>query len=71
MASLKTRFGNKLKSLRTQKGLIQEQLADATELSIESISNIERDIFGPRFNNLEKIAAALNVEVVRLFEFQK
>ena len=71
MASLKTRFGNKLKSLRTQKGLTQEQLADATELSIESISNIERDIFGPRFNNLKKIAAALNVEVVRLFEFQK
>ena len=71
MASLKTRFGNKLKSLRTQKGLTQEQLADATELSIESISNMERAIFGPRFNNLEKIAAALNVEVVRLFEFQK
>jgi|TARA_B110000967_G_scaffold50089_1_gene51173 transcriptional regulator with XRE-family HTH domain len=71
MASLKTRFGNKLKSLRTQKRLTQEQLADATELSIESISNMERGIFGPRFNNLEKIAAALNVEVVRLFEFQK
>ena len=71
MASLKTRFGNKLKSLRTQKRLTQEQLADATELSIESISNMERGIFGPRFNNLEKIAAALNVEVVRLFEFHK
>jgi transcriptional regulator with XRE-family HTH domain len=71
MASLKTRFGNKLKSLRTQKRLTQEQLADAAELSIESISNMERGIFGPRFNNLEKIAAALNVEVVRLFEFQK
>ena len=71
MASLKTRFGNKLKSLRTQKRLTQEQLADATELSIESISNMERGIFGPRFNNLDKIAAALNVEVVRLFEFQK
>ena len=71
MASFKTRFGNKLKSLRTQKRLTQEQLADATELSIESISNMERGIFGPRFNNLEKIAAALNVEVVRLFEFQK
>ena len=69
MASLKTQFGNKLKSLRMEKGLTQEQLADATELSIESISNMERGIFGPRFNNLEKIAAALNVEVVRLFEF--
>ena len=69
MASLKTQFGNKLKSLRMEKGLTQEQLADATELSIESISNMERGIFGPRFNNLEKIAAALNIEVVRLFEF--
>jgi hypothetical protein len=32
-------------------------LADATELSIESISNMERGIFGPRFDNLEKFPA--------------
>jgi transcriptional regulator with XRE-family HTH domain len=69
MASLKMRFGIRLKSLRTERGLTQEQLADATELSIESISNIERGIFGPRFDNLEKIAAALNLEVMQLFEF--
>ena len=69
MASLKTRFGSRLKSLRTGRGLTQEQLADATELSIESISNMERGIFGPRFDNLEKIANALNVEVMQLFDF--
>ncbi|MDA9574393.1 helix-turn-helix domain-containing protein [Porticoccaceae bacterium] len=44
-------------------------MADATELSIESISNMERGIFGPRFDNLEKIASALNVEVMQLFDF--
>lgn len=65
------RFGIRLKSLRTERGLTQEQLADATELSIESISNIERGIFGPRFDNREKIAAALNLEVMQLFEFKK
>ncbi|MDG1165464.1 MAG: helix-turn-helix transcriptional regulator [Porticoccaceae bacterium] len=71
MASLKMRFGIRLKSLRAERGLTQEQLADATELSIESISNIERGIFGPRFDNLEKIAAVLNLEVMQLFEFKK
>lgn len=70
MANLKRRFGRRLKSLRTGKGLTQEQLADATELSIESISNMERGIFGPRFDNLERIAAALGVEVMDLFDFR-
>ncbi|MGB2564851.1 MAG: helix-turn-helix domain-containing protein [Porticoccaceae bacterium] len=54
MASLKRRFGSRLKSLRTGRGLTQEQLADATELSIESISNMERGIFGPRFDRFDQ-----------------
>jgi putative transcriptional regulator len=70
MAHLKRRFGRRLKSLRTGRGLTQEQLADATELSIESISNMERGIFGPRFDNLQKIASALNVDVMDLFDFR-
>ncbi len=69
MARLKTQFGARLKLLRTEKGLTQEQLADATDLTIESISNIERGIFGPRFDNLERIAAALDMQVQQLFEF--
>ena len=69
MASLKQQFGARLKLLRAQKGITQESLAAQTDLTIESISNIERGIFGPRFGNLEKIAAALDVEVKRLFDF--
>ena len=42
----------------------------ATELSIEYIINMERGIFGPRFDNLEKIASALNIEVRQLFDFR-
>ena len=69
MARLKTQFGARLKLLRTEKGLTQEQLADATDLTIESISNMERGIFGPRFDNLERIAVALDIKVQQLFEF--
>lgn len=69
MANLKHTFGRKLKALRKAKGLTQEQLADQTELTVESISNIERGIFGPKFDNLERIAKVLDVQVKELFEF--
>jgi len=34
-------------SLRTQTGITQEQLAAEIDLTIESVSNIERGIHGP------------------------
>ncbi len=68
-ANLKTKFGKRLKQLRNERGITQEQLADKTGLTIESISNIERGIFGPKFENLEKIARVLKVEVKHLFDF--
>ncbi|MDA8781956.1 helix-turn-helix domain-containing protein [Porticoccaceae bacterium] len=69
MARLKVQFGTRLKLLRVERGITQEQLADATDLTIESISNMERGLFGPRFDDLEKIAAALELEVHQLFQF--
>ena len=69
MANLKQKFGKKLQTLRKATGLTQEQVAQVTNLTIESISNIERGIHGPTFDNLEKIAAAVNVEVKELFDF--
>lgn len=70
MAELKNSFGKRLKQLRKERGITQEKLADMTGLSVESISNIERGVFGPKFDNLEKIAAALNMDVKILFEFE-
>jgi len=69
MPNLKTKFGHRLRVLRKQAGLTQEQLAEDVGLTIESISNIERGLYGPTFNNLEKIADTINVEVKALFEF--
>lgn len=70
MAQLKIQFGKRLQALRRQAGITQEQLADEIGLTVESISNIERGIFGPKFENLEKIAAVLNVPVKELFAFE-
>ena len=69
MSKLKKKFGQKVQSLRLEAGITQEQLADAVGLTIESISNIERGIFGPKFDNLEKIAEVLGVPVKELFDF--
>ena len=43
--------------------ITQEPLADKTGETVESISNIERGIFGPKFETLEKIASVLKVPI--------
>lgn len=69
MSRLKTQFGKKLTELRVERGITQEVLADKIGLTVESISNMERGKFGPKFDNLEKIAKVLKVEVKVLFDF--
>jgi transcriptional regulator with XRE-family HTH domain len=70
MGNLKIQFGKRLQALRREAGVTQEQLANETGLTVESISNMERGIFGPKFDNLEKIAKTLKVPVKALFEFE-
>ena len=41
------KIGAKVKELRVQKGLTQEELADRTELSKGFISQLERDLTSP------------------------
>lgn len=69
MSELKEQFGKRLQTLRAEKGLTQEKLADEVGVTVESISNIERGIYGPKFENLEKISNVLGVKVKELFEF--
>lgn len=70
MDDLRENFGKRLKTLRRQAGLTQEQLAEATELSVDFISLVERGINAPSFDNLEKLAKALGVSVQELFDFK-
>lgn len=70
MSTLKVQFGQQVRELRRIQGITQENLANAAGLTTESISNIERGVFGPRFENIEKLAEALNVTVKQLFDFK-
>ena len=69
MSQLKIEFGKRLQYLRKQANLTQEQLADKIDLTVESVSNIERGIHAPKFDNLEKIAHVLDADVKNLFDF--
>ncbi len=47
--------------------MTQEGLADAVDVSIETIGKIERGVAAPSFDTVEKIASALHVPAVALF----
>jgi len=70
MADLRKQFGKRLQSLRRQSGLTQEQLAEATNISVDFLSLVERGINAPSFENLEKLSKALDVQVRELFDFE-
>lgn len=71
MAQLKEKFGKRLQLLRNQLGITQEELANQSGLSLDTVSNIERGINGTKFDVLEKFAGILKVEVKELFEFSE
>jgi transcriptional regulator with XRE-family HTH domain len=71
MEGLRRDFGIRLRYLRNQVGLTQEQLADAANISVDFVSLIERGINAPSFDNLEKLAKALGVSAQELFTFNK
>jgi transcriptional regulator with XRE-family HTH domain len=70
MDDLRKKFGKRLQTLRRQAGLTQEQLAEATDVSVDFISLIERGINAPSFDSIEKLAKALGVPIQVLFDFE-
>ena len=70
VSGLKIQFGKRLRILRKQAGLTQDQLAESINVSVETVSNMERGIHGPKFDTLEKIANVMGLEVKTLFDFE-
>lgn len=68
MSELRIQFGRRLRQLRRQKDLTQEQLAEATGLSVDMLSNIERGVNAPSFETIEKLAQALDIHANTLFD---
>lgn len=60
-------IGEKVKQLRLQRGLTQEELAARTELTKGFISQLERDITSPSIATLMDILEALGTDVAHFF----
>ncbi len=65
---LQKKFGKRVASLRKQQGLTQQQLAEATNMSVVAIAYIETGKRFGRLSTLQKIAKQLKVNVAELFK---
>jgi transcriptional regulator with XRE-family HTH domain len=69
VASLRTKFGKRLRYLRQQRRFTQERFAERANISVDFLSLVERGINAPSFETLERMAAALRVSPRDLFAF--
>ena len=67
---IKELLGKRIKELRKEKGLTQEQLAETVGIEPNNLSRIEKGRNYPTPENLLKIANALNVSVDKLYIFE-
>ncbi len=69
MASLREQFGQRMKAIRLQRQMSQEQFAELLGISVDFLSLIERGINAPSFENLEVFSIQLGMSVAELFAF--
>lgn len=61
-------FGIRVQALRKARKLSQEQLAEAIERSTDTVSNIERGVGSPSIETAFRMAEALGLSLVELFD---
>jgi transcriptional regulator with XRE-family HTH domain len=61
-------FGERIRHLRTEKGLSQEQLAELADLHRTFIGRIERGETNVTLENIKKLSRGLRVHIAKLFE---
>ncbi len=63
-------LGRRIRALRTQKGLTQQELGEQADLNYKFLGEIERGEQHPSFGILNQIATALGVDLPELFRFE-
>ncbi len=66
---IKLLVGQRIKELRNQIGISQEELANIAELDRTYITSVERGKRNVSIVNIEKIAIALNISLNEFFNF--
>ncbi len=61
------KLGKKIKYLREQAGMTQEQLAEAAGISLDFLGKIEVCINRPGLKTIFKLAVALNISPAEFF----
>lgn len=61
-------FGVRLKALRTEKGMTQEELAYAAEVELSQIHRIETGKTNPTLSTLTALAEAFSITLSELFK---
>lgn len=62
-------LGRKIKEIRKNHNLTQEQLSELIGIETSSLSGIESGRFFPSLHVLDKVAEILNIELVEFFKF--
>ncbi|MGM0934047.1 MAG: helix-turn-helix domain-containing protein [Bacteroidota bacterium] len=65
---IEEKLGRRIKQIRTEKGVSQEELAFRCDLHRTYISSVELGKRNVSIRNIEKIALALDVELIELFK---
>lgn len=69
MATLRQKFGSRVREIRAERGMTQERFAEITGISVDFLSLIERGINAPSFGTIERISKRLKIRVAALFTF--
>lgn len=69
MYDIEKRIGAKVTEFRLSKKFTQAQLAEKLNVSVETISRMERGVSFPSLKTLENLSRALNVPLKSLFDF--
>jgi transcriptional regulator with XRE-family HTH domain len=67
---LKVLFGRRLKQLREEKGVTQEQLAEAVGIQVRQVNRIEHGKSGTYFDIVDKMAEFLDVSLEEILDFR-
>ena len=63
-------MNNKIKKLRQELNLTQEELADKAGVRRETIVFLEQGKYNPSLNLAHKIAKIFNLEIEKIFDFE-
>jgi DNA-binding XRE family transcriptional regulator len=69
VATLRERFGRRLREIRASRKMTQEEFAEALGMSVDFLSLIERGRNAPSFGTLDRMAKKLKLTVADLFIF--